>query len=201
MDDTAVSFGDWLRRRRRALDLTQGELAREVGCSLGAIRKLEADERRPSPPMAARLAQVLRIPVADRDAFLRVARAEVALDRLGEPSSADAQAAGPQRGGLPVFLTPLIGREGEVELVRRRLRGDDVRLVTLTGPGGTGKTRLAVAVAAAMQDDFADGATFIDLAPIRDPDLVPATIAAALGVAERREQRATIFCAFAEVAY
>ena len=85
---------------------------------------------------------------------------------------------------LPLQPNPLIGREREVEAVRQLLLQPEVRLVTLTGPGGTGKTRLALQVAADVLDDFADGAWFINLAPLTDPALVVPTIAQALGVQE-----------------
>ena len=68
--EQSASFGYWLRRRRKALDLTQDELARQVGCALGTVKKLETDERRPSREMAARLADCLAIPDDDRAAFL-----------------------------------------------------------------------------------------------------------------------------------
>src|SRR5437016_6030107 len=76
------SFGYWMRRRRKTLDLTQPELARQVGCAVGTIQKLEGDERRPSKQLAARLAELLLIPSAERDTFLKVARAELASDQL-----------------------------------------------------------------------------------------------------------------------
>jgi predicted ATPase/DNA-binding SARP family transcriptional activator len=85
---------------------------------------------------------------------------------------------------LPAQATPLIGREVEQEAVRRLLRREEVRLVALTGPGGTGKTRLGLQVAADLLDEFADGVFFVDVAPIRDPELVVPTIAQALGVRE-----------------
>ena len=76
------SFGNWIRQRRRALDLTQDELAERVGCSISAIRKIEADERRPSRQVADLLANALQIPDIDRPTFLKVARMELGFDRL-----------------------------------------------------------------------------------------------------------------------
>jgi predicted ATPase/class 3 adenylate cyclase len=83
---------------------------------------------------------------------------------------------------LPVQLTPLIGREHEVTAVVRLLRREKVRLVTFTGPGGTGKTRLAFQVASELGDVFIGGVFFVSLASISDPMLVMPTIARALGV-------------------
>jgi predicted ATPase len=93
--------------------------------------------------------------------------------------------------GLPAAATPLIGRERELARLGERLRQPSVRLVTLTGPGGTGKTRLALAAAEALLDDFADGVYFVPLAALRDPALVSAALAQTLGVREGPGQSMT----------
>jgi predicted ATPase/class 3 adenylate cyclase len=89
---------------------------------------------------------------------------------------------------LPVPATPFLGRQDEVERVVELLTGDDLRLLTLTGPGGTGKTRLALQAAAEASDRFPDGTWFIPLAPLRDPALVLAAIASALELKEQPGQ-------------
>jgi predicted ATPase len=89
---------------------------------------------------------------------------------------------------LPVPRSPLIDREQEVALVRDLLQREDVGLVILTGPGGVGKTRLAIQVAADLASQFADGAAFISLASLKDPQLVELTVARALQVSEANGQ-------------
>jgi predicted ATPase/class 3 adenylate cyclase len=91
-------------------------------------------------------------------------------------------------GNLPIQPTPLLGRERELAQVTALLSRGDVRLVTLTGPGGTGKTRLGLQAAAELLDAFADGVFFVDLAPISDPELVVTTIAQTLGVTTTGER-------------
>ncbi len=364
-----ASFGYWVRRRRKLLDLTQEALARQVGCAEVTIKKIEADERRPSRQIAARLAECLQIAPAERAAFVQAARGELVADRLDLPTPPTTPApAAPLPGGtitflftdiegstelweqhpdvmrealvrhdallrqtiadhggvvcksggdgvyaaftrapdalvaavaaqqallaerwgtigalyvrmvlhtgvveerdrdyfgpplnraarllavghggqillsratqelvcdmlpaevalrdlgihrlkdlarpdhifqvvasslpvdfpalrtldvrphnLPAQLTPLIGRTEEVAAVCDRLRRDDVRLLTLTGPGGAGKTRLAMQVAAELLESFADGVWFVDLAPLSDPALVLPTIIQTIGLKE-----------------
>src|SRR5512138_1579129 len=89
----AASFGRWLSARRHLLDLTQEELAQRVGCSVITIRKLEADERRPSKQMAERLAISLDIPQTERAAFLTVARTETRADLVDTPLPVPSSAA------------------------------------------------------------------------------------------------------------
>jgi predicted ATPase/class 3 adenylate cyclase len=369
--DEELTFGQWLRRSRKARDLTQTELAGQVSCGLGTIRKLEADELRPSKELAERLAAHFGVPELERavfvayargqaDAPLAAARPPVAPALVGLPSGtvtflftdiegstqlwerhpqampaalarhdarlrelidahggmvfktvgdgchavfvtaaaalaatlaaqraliaeqwetteplrvrmalhtgaadlrdgdyfgpplnrvarllvtghggqilltratqelvrddmpADAElldlgrhrlkdlahpeqifqllapnlptafpplnALDAHRTNLPAQPTPLIGRDQEVAAVCSLLRRTEVHLLTLTGPGGTGKTRLGLQVAAELLDAFVDGIYFVNLAPIRAPDLVASAIAQTLGLTERGDQ-------------
>ena len=92
---------------------------------------------------------------------------------------------------LPLQPTPLVGREREVAEIADRLRSEEVRLLTLTGPGGTGKSRLALQAAADLLEEFEDGVFFVALAAITNPELLPSTIAGPLGVKESAEQPLT----------
>jgi predicted ATPase/class 3 adenylate cyclase len=374
MIEGVTSFGDWLKRRRQALGLTQAELARRVGCAVATIRKIEADERRPSVQIATRLADLLNLAPQDRGVFLQSARAELAPDRLPSPAhlpssmpsgtvtflladidnstalwerhpqamrsasaryhgilrsaiaghrgsvfksvgdavyavfalpaealaaALDAQralqrqawpaglsqatppgvrmalhsgvatayegdyagasfnraarllaaACGGQivlsqvtedlvRADLPAGIelrdlgeyrlkdlsrpehifqlvasdlpadfpplasaaehptnlllasTPLIGRQREAAVVAQLLQHADCRLLTLTGPGGIGKTRLALRVAADLLGAFVDGVFFVGLASIHDPALVAAAIAQTLGIKDTAGRQA-----------
>ncbi len=106
----------------------------------------------------------------------------------GTAASLSRRAIGPGIGriSLPKPLTSFVGRERELAQAKRLLQGSC--LVTLTGPGGSGKTRLCIALAAAVADDYQDGVYFVPLAPIRDPGLVPSTIAQSIGLQDARDR-------------
>jgi transcriptional regulator with XRE-family HTH domain len=194
------SFGAWLKRRRKALDLTQDGLAQLVGCAVVTIRKLEAEVQPPSRQLAERLAEHLAIPAEQRASFIQFARLglDAVAPELPLPEEARVPAAPPastasssrarKQSNLPAQLTSMIGREREVGEVCALLRRPDVRLVTLTGPGGIGKTRLALQAAAQLLENFDDGIIFVDLASIRDPALVPAAMARELEMADAGPQ-------------
>jgi len=177
MTETA-SFGYWVRRWRKALDMTQEQLASQVACAVVTVKKIEMDERRPSRQMAERLARCLNIPEAQRSNFIQVATREKPVYTLylpEKPVSTPAESRLVSK--IPVPPTRLIGRRAEVEGIKDCVLRADVRLVTLSGLGGVGKTRLDVQVAQELSSDFKDGTFFISLAPLTDPDLLPAAIA------------------------
>lgn len=166
--DGPCIFGYWLRRRRKALDLTQAALAQQVSCSLDLIQKIEADARRPSRQLAEHLAERLGLDPVEQVAFVQAARAERTVDQLVVANQPLAPPAASQTA-LPAPPTLLIGRVRELASVCALLLRTDIHLVTLTGPGGIGKTHLSLQVAADLVEEFADGVYFVDLAPIRDP--------------------------------
>lgn len=205
--DPNETFGAWLRRRRRFMDMTQEQLANCAGCSLVTIRKFEADERRPSRQLAELLADCLGVPAAEREAFVTFARQRedgaaarggslpVAVG-LAAPSVTPPVVSPPEAMPipevaapvvLPTPLTGLLGRVADVAAVGDLLLSTGVRLVTLTGPGGAGKTRLAIEVArqlaARHAAHFPDGIFFVDLAALRDPALFVPAVHEALGLA------------------
>ncbi|MGH7551820.1 MAG: ATP-binding protein [Longimicrobiales bacterium] len=171
----AASFGALLKALRETAGFTQEELATIAGLSVHAVSALERGERRrPHVETVRALSAALDLTPPVRDAFVASARLPAHDAAVDELSTAAA---------LPIPLTSLIGRDRDVELLQRWLADPGVRLITLVGPGGVGKTRLALELARAI----AEGTTrvaFIALAAIRDPGLAACAIAEALGLVE-----------------
>ncbi len=176
-----LSFGDWLKLRRKELDLTREELAKQVACSPIMIYKLEAAERRPSKQIASLLAHKLKIPEIELDTFIKFAR---------QPEAVNVPHNGSIKG-IPSLITHLIGREAELIKIENMLFHDQSRLITLVGPPGVGKTSLATQALLNMADQFDDESYFVSLVSLRDPDAVASTIALSLGLQEVKGQSPT----------
>jgi transcriptional regulator with XRE-family HTH domain len=146
------AFGDLLRQLRKAAGLTQAELAERAGLSVRGINDLERGARRtPRRDTVALLSDALDL-VGDERAAL-----EAAARRPGATYSTSRSAPSARPHHLPFPPSPILGREREIEDVCQLLHRDDVRLVTVTGPGGIGKTRLSLQVAAQVIAAFPDG--------------------------------------------
>jgi transcriptional regulator with XRE-family HTH domain len=164
-----TGIGAQLRTLRRLAGLSQEALAEKAGVSVNTVAGIEdGQRRRPHLHTLRVLADALNVSAADRATL------------LGTPTPEPASGSASPYNGPRVPPSQLIGREEEIAAARARL--SCWRLLTLVGPGGVGKTRLAVEIEATVHGDYADGAAFVDLAPLRDPRLVASTFARMLGL-------------------
>ena len=210
-DFGSASFAQEERSRLEALHVDALEHRIEADLALGRHAELvdELERLTREHPERERLAGQLMLALyrsgRQAEALTLFTRTrETLLDELGiEPTrrlrdlhrailrqdpSLEIAASTERRGTLPVPLTPLIGRDAEVAALRSSLREPAVRLLTLVGPAGVGKTRLALAVATALEAEFADGVVVVDLAPVSDPSAVPSAIAQRFGLPERGDE-------------
>ena len=202
-EEELASFGAWVARRRRYLDLTQEDLARRVGCSVIAIRKIEYDQRRPSLQLAELIARHLNIPEELGPSFVKVARGLLPVERLKTPQpipaifskssdppdtaiaptgtleSEQVVTFTPHLHGTP---SPLVGRQSELAAITRLLDEPQCRLLTLIGPGGIGKTRLSIEYAAQSTSRYTNGVIFVPLAPVQSPEGIIPAMGGALGL-------------------
>lgn len=181
----ALTFGGWVRQRRKALDFTQEHLAEHIGCAVETIRKIESGRRRPSRQMVELLAEHLSVPSGEWPSLVQFARLGELFAQGSTAVPSGVTKRPPAEGsisGLPVYLTAFVGRGKEIEDVISIMRRHDVRLLTLTGAGGSGKTRLAVQAASRMADQYKDGICFVPLASVEQPSMVISAVGKALGM-------------------
>jgi predicted ATPase/transcriptional regulator with XRE-family HTH domain len=171
---TGDRLGGTLRRLRQAAGLTQEELAERAGISTRAVSDTERGLRAAvHADTARRLAAALGLVGQDRETFEALARGRP----TGEPPN-------PPGNALPEVPTPLLGRDGELEAITAALTEGGVRLLTLTGPGGIGKTRLSIEAAKRVRVSFSGGVYFVSLGEVRDAMLVAPEVAKAIGAPE-----------------
>ena len=175
MNTDEIPFGIWLRGERRRLDLSRQALANQVGCAEITLRRIESGTLKPSRELAQILLERLGIPGPERDRWILFARGLSAY-----PNQPDASIPTKTPSSLPVFLTTFVGRTREMAEVIHLIKR--YRLVTLTGEGGVGKTRLAGRVAGQLLGEFSDGVWMAELASQMTPDLVPQAVAAVFGI-------------------
>jgi non-specific serine/threonine protein kinase len=174
------SFADLLRAHRLAAALTQEALAERAGLSVHAIQKLERGVTHPYRDTTLRLLTALRLSDQDASRFKELGQPAARHRSNGSPArEVDVPITPPD---LPVPLTSFVGRQHDLAEVCSILRKD--RLLTLTGVGGCGKTRLALEAARTLSSQFEDGAWLVELAPLRDEAQVPQAIASTFGVRE-----------------
>jgi predicted ATPase/DNA-binding XRE family transcriptional regulator len=176
-DQPALDFGGLLRELRAAARMTQEELAEASRLSPRSVSDLERGvSRRAHKDTALLLADALGLAGPVREVFVAAARGQI-------PAAEVLAAMSASRNNLPTPVDSFVGRQMELAEITRAVRAD--RLVTLTGPGGSGKTRLALEAAASLVPEFTDGVWLVELAAISESGRLPGTVAQVLGVSDR----------------
>ena len=181
MSGGGAVFGETLQRHRHAQRLTQAELADKAGLSERAISDLERGLKHPQRATVRLLIEALGLRSVEADELEVAARPRgLMTDSTGNASA---------KHNLPASLTSFVGREQELIKVTEHLAR--ARLLTLTGIGGCGKTRLALEVARGALPDYSDGVWLVELGPLADPLLAPRRVADVLGIRETTDQPGT----------
>lgn len=208
---TEIKLGELLRRHRLAADLSQKDVASAVGYNHGTISRIERNELFPPKNPIELFIRSLSLPEAETAELWQIyerdkrssrdrsnpqpdatiAEAQHHVVDQHRPDSLPITSIATRRINLPNPLTALIGRANDIQKVCDLLHQQDVRLITLTGVGGVGKTRLGIQMAATMGEIFADGVAFVSLAAARDTDEVTKAIAQALQLGEADERSLT----------
>jgi predicted ATPase/DNA-binding XRE family transcriptional regulator len=179
---TPVSLAGLIRRLRSSVGLTQEELADRAGISVRTISDIERGLRQSLyPDTARRLAEALEVEEEDRPHFVALARGRIKRARPGSPFSTSTEVSS-LFATIPLAPTRLIDRERELDVLIKAFADRSIRLLTLTGPGGIGKTRVAAEAALRAQGMFRDGVFFLSLSSVHKADRVVPLIARALGL-------------------
>jgi len=195
-DSPHPSFGPWLRRHRQYMGFSRSELARRINYSVDALKKVESEVRVPSEVMARLLASHLEVPETLREAFVRFARTghwERSLESLNRRISQRTLGRNKRNMAsmrLPPLGSALIGRVALVDQIRALLDDPAIRLITLHGPPGVGKSRLALEIAWLSRGYYQDGVCFVSLASVNQVMLLPSAISAALEIHDYGDQDA-----------
>ncbi len=163
------SFGVWLYKQRRALDLSRQAFADQVGCAEVTVRRIEGGTLKPSKELADIILEKLGVPASERSQWIAFARGVSGFPYPSLPKS-----------NLPAVLTSFVGREKEQAQVINLISKH--RLVTLTGSGGVGKTRFARKVGEQLLENYPNGVWLVELASLNDPTLLPQTVASLFGL-------------------
>jgi non-specific serine/threonine protein kinase len=175
MTNEALPFGSWLRGERRRLDLSRQALADRAGCAEITLRRIESGTLKPSRELAHILLEQVGIPVSEHERWMPFARG-----LSGYPDQPAAAITTIPPSNLPVYLTTFVGRAREIAEIAQLLKRH--RLVTLTGSGGVGKTRLVGKIGEQVLAEFPHGVWMAELAFQTNPDLVPQTLATVFGL-------------------
>lgn len=178
MTNEVITFGTWLRGERRRLDLSRQVLAGKVGCAEITLRRIESGTLKPSRELARILLEQIGIPGSEHDRWIPFARG-----LSGYPNQAAAPITARPSSNLPVFLTTFVGRTKEITEINHLL--SRYRLVTMTGSGGVGKTRLAGRIGEQVLEAYPGGVWMAELAYQTNPNLVPQTLAAVFGITSK----------------